>query len=58
MTIASASAALGGLSAPSGADASSALSIQALRSAAAGDPKAASRATAKQLDALLMTQRK
>jgi flagellar protein FlgJ len=56
MTIASASAALGGLSAPSGADASSALSIQALRSAAARDPKAAIRETAKQFEALFMQQ--
>ena len=55
MALASGSSALTGLS-PSGADASSALSIQALRSAAARDPKAAIRETAKQFEALFMQQ--
>ena len=55
MTIGSASALAGAPSAAAG-DASSALSIQALRSAAARDPKAAIRETAKQFEALFMQQ--
>ena len=55
MTIASGSV-LANASAPAAADASSALSIQALRSAAARDPKAAIRETAKQFEALFMQQ--
>jgi peptidoglycan hydrolase FlgJ len=56
MTIASGSFANGGVSATTGADAASALSIQALRSAAARDPKAAIRETAKQFESLFMQQ--
>ena len=56
MTIASGASALVGVSSATGADASSALSIQALRSAAARDPKAAIRETAKQFEALFMQQ--
>ena len=56
MALASGASALTGLPAPSGADASSALSIQALRSAAARDPKAAVTEAAKQFEALFMQQ--
>ena len=56
MTAAGGASALSGLSATTGADASAALSIQALRSAAARDPKSAIRETAKQFEALFMQQ--
>jgi flagellar protein FlgJ len=56
MTAASAASALPGASTASAGDATAALSIQALRSAAARDPKAAIRETAKQFEALFMQQ--
>jgi flagellar protein FlgJ len=56
MAAASGPQAFGGVAATGGGDASAALSIQALRSAAARDPKAAIKETAKQFDALFMQQ--
>jgi flagellar protein FlgJ len=56
MAAASGAQAFGGVASTSGGDASAALSIQALRSAAARDPKAAIKETAKQFEALFMQQ--
>jgi len=56
MTAASGASALAGGSATGAGDATAALSIQALRTAAARDPKAAIRETAKQFEALFMQQ--
>jgi flagellar protein FlgJ len=56
MTAASGAPALSGASTASAGDATAALSIQALRAAAARDPKAAIRETAKQFETLFMQQ--
>src|SRR5690349_6065938 len=56
MAAPSGASALAGASTASAGDANAALSIQALRSAAARDPKAAIRETAKQFEALFMQQ--
>ena len=56
MAAASGASALPGASTASAGDATAALSIQALRTAAARDPKAAIRETAKQFEALFMQQ--
>ena len=56
MTAASAASALPGAATASAGDATAALSIQALRTAAARDPKAAIRETAKQFEALFVQQ--
>ena len=56
MTAASGAPALSGASTASAGDATAALSIQALRAAAARDPKAAIRETAKQFEALFVQQ--
>jgi len=56
MAAASGASALSGASSTSAGDASSSASIQALRAAAARDPKAAIRETAKQFEALFMQQ--
>ncbi|MBV9892503.1 MAG: flagellar assembly peptidoglycan hydrolase FlgJ, partial [Rhizobacter sp.] len=56
MAAASGASALSGASATSAGDATAALSIQALRAAAAREPKAAIRETAKQFEALFMQQ--
>ena len=56
MAATSGASTLAGASAASAGDANAALSIQALRAAAARDPKAAIRETAKQFEALFMQQ--
>jgi flagellar protein FlgJ len=56
MAAASGASTLAGASTASAGDANAALSIQALRTAAARDPKAAIRETAKQFEALFMQQ--
>lgn len=56
MAATSGASTLAGASAASAGDANAALSIQALRTAAARDPKAAIRETAKQFEALFMQQ--
>ena len=56
MAAAGAASALPGAATASAGDATAALSIQALRTAAARDPKAAIRETAKQFEALFMKQ--
>jgi flagellar protein FlgJ len=56
MAAPSGASALAGASTASAGDANAALSIQALRTAAARDPKAAIRETAKQFEALFMQQ--
>ena len=56
MTASSRTPRLAGLPTTNGADAASALSIESLRYAAARDPKAAIRETAKQFEALFMQQ--
>jgi len=56
MAAPSGASALAGASTASAGDANAALSIQALRTAAARDPKEAIRETAKQFEALFMQQ--
>ena len=56
MTATSGASAFGATAAATAGDASAALSIQALRSAAVRDPKAAIKETAKQFEALFMQQ--
>ncbi len=56
MAATSAASAFGATAAATAGDASAALSIQALRSAAVRDPKAAIKETAKQFEALFMQQ--